>query len=245
MVAVLTALTVAYVATRQDEVFDAVDDALGGAPLLVHPYEVDKSEWPFVVLPWTLPPARAEKVMNHEDYREVLTSAGGIPLGRSEVDVTIEGNRHESVIIERISARVVNRTSAPEGTFLINNLGAGPEEKISLQFDLDSPDKRARTLDSESSGEVFEEGNYIEVRRGEKLVFTFHALTHQPHLYEWVIDFVVQVGGQHTTVTAGAEAPYSVTGPVEEYAAYYARDFDGPLHAISAEEACPLGCTNR
>ncbi|SMD27519.1 hypothetical protein [Kibdelosporangium aridum] len=243
MVAALTTLAVTFVTTRQDAVLDVVGDTFGEAPLLVHHNEVDMAYGPYVVLPSALPSEQAAKVTNFEDYKGLLTSVDAVPLGGAEVDLTIEGNRHESVIIEGISARVVKRTAAPRGTFLFNNLGGGPEEKIELQFDLDSPDKRARKLGSGAA--VFEEGNYIEVRRGEKLVFTFHGITRQRHLYEWLIDLVVQVGRQRTTVTVGAEAPYSVTGPVEEYAAYFARDFDGPLRAVSAGEACPKGCTNR
>jgi hypothetical protein len=242
VVAALTALAVAYVATHQDAVFDAVGDALGDEPILVHPQESDMaySTVP-LALPSVLSPDRAAKVANAQEYQELLESAHAVPIGMSEAELTFEGNRHESVIVESVTARVVGQGPPPEGTFLNNYPGGGPDERVFLYFDLDSPDKRARTAD----GELFEERNYIEIRRGEKLVFTFFATTRQPQSFQWVIDVVVQVGGRNVTVTAGANSPYSVTGPVDEYAAYYAPYFDGRLLASSAEEACPGGCTRR
>lgn len=247
VVAALTAVVVAYVATRQDDVFDALGDLVGDPPLLVqsHPLELEY-RMRQLVLPMALPPERAAEIRTAQDYRALLEDADAVALGSSEVELTIEGNRHESVIIERIVARVVSRAGALAGTYLTGLQGGGPEEKIPLTFDLDSRDKRARVPDDDPApDELFEQHNYVEVRRGEKLMFSLYALTRQAYVYEWVVDLVVQVGGRRTTLTVGADAPYSVSGPVDEYSTYYAVDPYGPLTGISHDEVCPDGCTRK
>jgi hypothetical protein len=244
LVAALTAFVVAYVATRQDELFDAISDAVGQPPLGTQAYVPDDAYLGRpVVLPDPLAPQRAAEVRDDRSFDHLIESTHAVQLGVSDVGLTIEGTRHETVIVERITARVLSRTTAYAGTFLFHQTLGGPEEMIGLIFELDGPDRQARLAGTDGApGEAFAERNYVEVRRGEKVVFDIAGIARQPYLYEWVIDLVVQVGGERVTLTVGADEPYMVSGLVDRYGAYYFGSLEGELTAQSHEEMCPGGC---
>jgi hypothetical protein len=155
----------------------------------------------------------------------------------------LEGNRHESVIIERISARVLDRNDAPRGTIISGPQFGGPNPRINLGFDLDKADKRARIPNPDGTlGEVFGKKDYLEIRKGEKLVFSFNGATRMPYVYRWVIEFAVQIGDQHSVVTVGMVEPYIVAGPVGTYASYYARG-EWQIEPATADKVCSGACS--
>lgn len=244
-VAALTALAVGYVVSRQDVVFDALNQVSGSYPILIHPFQPDVS---FVSRPWalpaTLPPERVSHSMNQQDFREIVTSSNAVPLGAVEVELTMEGNRHESVIIESIAARVLERVEAPNGTFISGPNFGGPNPRITLGFALDKADRRARIPNPDGTlGEIFGKKDYLEIRKDEKLVFSFHGVTTMPYLYRWTIELALQVGEQrYVMTTTGQEAPYMVAGPVDAYSSYYDRG-GWQIEPSTADRVCPGGCS--
>lgn len=244
VVAVVTAIAIDYVSSR-DEVRDALDDVSGRDPVLIHPFRGDVE---LVQRPWVLPdplPDRSDlRSMDQRGIRDLLAASRAVPLGVAQVEVTLEGNRAESVIVESIEARVVSRAPAPAGTFISGPTFGGPNPTINLGFDLDSGDKRARLPAADGSlGEVFGNKQYVEIRRDEKLVFMFYGVAKQPYLYRWVIDFTVQVGDRRTVVTVGNDSNYAVSGPVAQYARYYDRG-EWAIAPTTAAHACPSGCVS-
>jgi hypothetical protein len=245
MVTAVTAVVLGYITTRQDAVFDVLDDASGTQPLLVHPF---KSELTFFNNPWALPaPPPVNQItpaMDQQDLENLLISSKAVPIGSSELGVTLEGNINDSVIVEEISARIVSRSPVPHGAFISPPIVGGGEPKIILGFNLDAADRRARIRQSDGSlGEFFGKSEYLEIHRGEKLVFTFLGIAKSPVMYRWVVDLSLQFGGTHHTLTLGETSPYAITGPVNEYGLYYQRVSRDQIEPTVAERACPGGCT--
>lgn len=243
IVAVATAVAIDYVSSRGD-VRDALEDVSGDAPVRVHPF---LPEVTILKHPWVLPDALSDRsdlhTMDQGGLRDLLGGSHAVPLGVGLVEVTIEGDRTDSVIVESIEARlVVPRAPAPTGTFISEPKFGGPLPTINLGFDLDSGDKRARLPAEDGSlGEIFGQQQYIEIKRDEKLVFMFYGVAKKPYLYRWVIDLTVQVGDRHTVVTIGEDSPYSVSGPAARYTRYYDRA-EWTIAPTTSEVACPGGC---
>jgi hypothetical protein len=238
-------MIIAFVATQQSNIFDRFGDRTGSAPVLVQPITLSASSslnsW---ALETALPADLAATTVTREQFNRFIDSSGAVPVGNTRIDVALEGNRNESVIIEQISARVIESFAPPSGTIILPEPAGGPGFRVTLGFNLDEANPSARIPDGKGAlGEPFNQKNYFEVNKNEKFVFSFYGTAKTKTAYRWVIDLSLIVGSQHKILTVGdPNKSYTLTGPTNTYLSYY-QWTGSSLEPKTAQELCGNDCT--
>lgn len=130
---------------------------LEGDPSAVHPDVLGRSEFPV-------------DQDCHDVARWVLDHGGGY-TSVTPVRLTLIGQGEQTIVVQRLVARVIDRVDAPAGT-RFDCLSAGTVEPVPVTVDLDAPDPVARRVAPDgSSGAPFFADTVVELRSGEAVVF--------------------------------------------------------------------------
>lgn len=177
------------------------------------------------------------------DVPRLMEAMEGVRVGQTEIGVVLEAATAESVIVQEITARIVDTSDALSGTLVVPPESGGPVPKYTLGFDLDESAPAARNPDGRGGlGERFTDHANFMVVPGEKYIFSFHGLVKTPHTYRWVVDLQLLVGDQQQTMTLGDDDPFIATGPAPVYERYYRQvAMSDMLTPVDAHEICPTG----
>jgi hypothetical protein len=186
-------------------------------------------------------PAQVSGSVN--DVPHLMEATEGVRVGQTEIGVVLEAATAEPVLVQEITARVVDTSDALSGTLVAPPDLGGPVPRYILGFDLDESTPAARNPDGHGGlGERFSEHANFMVVPGEKYVFSLHGLVKTPHTYRWVVDLQLLVGDQRQTMTIGDDDPFIATGPAPVYERYYRKVARSDvLTPVDARELCPTG----
>lgn len=186
-------------------------------------------------------------VRSSDEISGLMDSTNGVPIGATSIGVVLEGISAETVIVQQITARVVDTTDAVSGTLVAPPAAGGPVPVYELGFDLDKSTAPARVPDGHGGlGDRFADDSVFMIELGEKYAFTFTGTVRTSHAYRWVVDLELLIGERHLLLTLGEDSPFIATGPAHQYDRYLQGmpDVHPALAPIDPGQVCPTGdCT--
>jgi hypothetical protein len=224
---VAVAVIVGYVSTQQSLVFDKVErDVLDSPPLEFYQYSkpsdyIQSYSWVSDDI-LTVEEARSD---GHAAVRKLADVDKAFPRGRTTVGFILKGTRSEPITITQMTATVVRRGPAPSAMLVNMPPTGGPTSVVRVGFDLDSPTRIARKVESVESagatlGDPLLESQHFILAKGEEMSFSFNAVTARPEVLHWEIEIRVKDHNHEQIVTLGGPG-FVVSGAVDNYTKTY------------------------
>lgn len=221
-----------------DRWMDLGADLLGSEPIKVYSEDEGGSAalWGRA---FALPAGLADPLPGGEAIGRVVRETA-VPIGIGRGEVTLEGNRAETITVTSITAVVKGRQPALPGAIVVPvDTGGGAERPVAVGFDLDSVDLSGRVVAAEDriGTARFLDESGLTLADGEKL--RFQAIGRSATDYvEFAVEVRFLVGGEQRRLEVGA---IRVTGPVPRYPhAYWWKGTS--LTPDSSENVCGGDC---
>jgi hypothetical protein len=228
-----------------DPVADQVTTAGGGPPLELLVTYHQRLE-PANSFDWVLGSDTAIPTTGGDAAVAQFVREQAVPAGRALLAVTMHGVLAEDVVVEDIRVRAERLAAVPPARALMvpPPVGGHPVPRVTLGFDLDAGDERARTLAEKGLGEPYFDRSVLVVKRGEKLAFTIAAYAREG-FYRWNVDVRVEAGGKVHVLTVPVAEELLVSGYAKSYPAGYVWQDDGSITAATSAEVCGGDCRDR
>ncbi|MGQ0773745.1 MAG: hypothetical protein ACT4NY_04895 [Pseudonocardiales bacterium] len=160
------------------------------------------------------------------------------PRSRQDIEFTLTGQHFAPVSVREITVRAVGRREPVNGTMVWVHPEGGSETG-QIGFELDSPDARARTLDTEGNPtrHRYFEKNQVTLARDEQFTFSVSVITVK---YDYDFVFDIRFSDDWVLTVDDGGKPWTISALASSYQNSYRADAINGIEITSC--AWPTGC---